>query len=130
MGALKALSGAARSAMIAAVSLAALTAGCTDRAPRAAAIGDVQHGSRLFDSQACGSCHLAPGRELARGLVGPPLSGFATRTMIAGMLPNTPGNLELWLQRPQSIVPGNAMPNLQLSPQDARDIAAYLYTLD
>ena len=34
------------------------------------------------------------------------------------------------LQRSQSIVPGNAMPNLQLSPQEARDIAAYLYTLD
>ena len=49
--------------------------------------------------------------------------------MIAGMLPNTPDNLVLWLQRPQSVVPGNGMPDMGLSPRQAHDIAAYLYTL-
>jgi cytochrome c1 len=34
-----------------------------------------------------------------------------------------------WLQNPQAIVPGNAMPNMGLSEPDARDITAYLYTL-
>jgi cytochrome c1 len=30
---------------------------------------------------------------------------------------------------PQAIEPGTAMPNLDVREQDARDIAAYLYTL-
>jgi cytochrome c1 len=51
------------------------------------------------------------------------------RTIIAGLLPNTPPNMIRWLQAPQSVVPGNAMPNLALSDRDAADIAAFLYTL-
>lgn len=35
-----------------------------------------------------------------------------------------------WLRDPQSVVPNNAMPDLGLNEQQARDIAAYLYTLD
>lgn len=49
--------------------------------------------------------------------------------MIAGVMPNTPGNLQAWIEAPQAIVPGNAMPNLGLNDNEARDIAAYLYTL-
>jgi cytochrome c1 len=47
--------------------------------------------------------------------------------MIAGLLPNTPANLVLWLRHPQSVTPGNAMPDLGLTETQARDIAAYLY---
>ena len=54
---------------------------------------------------------------------------MAERTIIAGMLPNTPGNMIHWLEAPQSVVPGNAMPNMELDDHDARDIAAYLYSL-
>jgi cytochrome c len=35
-----------------------------------------------------------------------------------------------WLRNPQSFVPNNAMPNMGIDQQQARDIAAYLYTLD
>ncbi len=49
--------------------------------------------------------------------------------IIAGLLPNTPENLEAWLENPQAIVPGNAMPNMELKKDEARDIATYLYTL-
>jgi cytochrome c1 len=35
-----------------------------------------------------------------------------------------------WLRDPQSVVPNNAMPNMDIDQQQARDIAAYLYTLD
>jgi cytochrome c1 len=35
-----------------------------------------------------------------------------------------------WLRDPQEIVPGNAMPDMGLSEEQARDITAYLYTLD
>jgi cytochrome c1 len=35
-----------------------------------------------------------------------------------------------WLQAPQKLKPGSAMPDLGLSERDARDIAAYLETLN
>ncbi len=65
----------------------------------------------------------------ATGLVGPPLTHFSRRTIIAGLLPNTPGNLIRWIRYPQSVVPGNAMPDAALSEAQTRDVAAYLYTL-
>ena len=39
-------------------------------------------------------------------------------------------NMVTWLRDPQSVVPNNAMPNMDINQQQARDIAAYLYTLD
>ncbi len=42
---------------------------------------------------------------------------------------NTPPNLVRWLRDPQTVVPGNAMPNMHIDELDARDVAAYLYTL-
>jgi cytochrome c len=61
--------------------------------------------------------------------VGPPLTTFARRAYIAGQLPNQPENLIRWIQDPQAVEPGTAMPNLRVSPVVARDMAAYLYTL-
>jgi cytochrome c1 len=49
--------------------------------------------------------------------------------MIAGELPNSPENLVRWIKSPQSVEPGTAMPTLGLTDQQARDAAAYLYTL-
>lgn len=40
---------------------------------------------------------------------------------------NTPGNLMHWIQHPQTVVPGNGMPELGVTEDQARDIAAYLY---
>lgn len=91
--------------------------------------GDPHRGSVLIGRAACGSCHEIPGISDAHGLVGPPLEHMATRTVVAGLLPNTPPNLIHWVQDPQSVAPGNAMPSSHLSDQDARDVAAYLYTL-
>jgi cytochrome c2 len=45
------------------------------------------------------------------------------------MLRNTPTNLATWIQHPQQIVPGNAMPDMGITQPQAQDIAAYLYTL-
>ena len=63
------------------------------------------------------------------GLVGPPLMMMSWRIYIAGMLRNTPANMMFWLEHPQTVVPGNAMPNTGIMPQQARDTAAYQYTL-
>jgi cytochrome c2 len=47
----------------------------------------------------------------------------------AGVLRNTPPNLVRWLRDPQTVVPGNAMPDMHIDKLDARDAAPYLYTL-
>jgi cytochrome c2 len=92
-------------------------------------IGDPSHGAALISYYGCGACHSVPGVAGATSMVGPPLTQFARRSYIAGMLRNTPDNLVAWIRNPQKIVPGNAMPALGIDEHDARDIAAYLYTL-
>jgi cytochrome c1 len=52
------------------------------------------------------------------------------RGYIAGHLPNNGPNLIRWIRDPQQVDPGNAMPDLGVGDVDARDIAAYLFTLD
>ena len=91
--------------------------------------GDAQLGAELIQAYGCVSCHTIPGIPEADSLVGPPLTGWAQRTYIAGALPNTPENLILWIQDPQQVEPGTAMPDLNVTEQAARDIGAYLYTL-
>jgi cytochrome c1 len=92
-------------------------------------IGNPTAGKIIVTRQACGSCHEIPGVENADGLVGPTLAHFASRTVVAGLMPNTPTALETWLRWPQSVVRGNAMPDMGLTEKQARDVAAYLYTL-
>jgi cytochrome c len=75
----------------------------------------------------CGSCHTIAGVSGANADIGPELRHFADRRYIAGRLPNTAPNLIRWIRSPQQVDPGNVMPDLNVSDQDARDIAAYLY---
>jgi cytochrome c1 len=110
-------------------SLLVTACGRQDDRPVRPVIGDASQGAIEISRSGCGSCHEIPGVEHAVGLVGPPLNHFSRRTMIAGLLPNTPPNLIHWLQYPQAVVPGNAMPDGGLDDRQARDIAAYLYTL-
>ena len=91
--------------------------------------GSPSAGNAALQRYACGSCHTIPGVPNARGLVGPPLNNIGVRRIIAGKLPNTPDQLQQWIQNPQAVWPGNAMPDENVSDQDARDMAAYLYTL-
>jgi cytochrome c2 len=112
----------------------AALAGCTgDRndTPEIALAGaDPSRAPALIRHYGCGTCHRIPGVAGARGGVGPPLEGFEGRAYVAGVLPNTPANLIHWLRHPQSVVPGNAMPEMGVTEQDARDLAAFLYSLD
>jgi len=91
--------------------------------------GSVGRGKATITALGCGSCHMISGIAGARGLVGPPLTGVGGRSIIAGELANTPENLEHWIENPQSVEPNTDMPNLGVTPAQARDIAAYLYTL-
>jgi cytochrome c len=92
-------------------------------------LGNAERGREAIAGFGCGACHQIPGIRGARGRVGPPLTSFATRSYIAGQLVNSPDNLISWIVDPQKVEPGTAMPNLGVIPQVARDMAAYLYTL-
>ncbi|HEY5411903.1 MAG TPA: c-type cytochrome [Caulobacteraceae bacterium] len=109
------------------VGLCMAVASC--RRPAYADPDAADRGSIVIGQQQCGSCHVIPGIPNADGIAGPPLGGIARRSMIAGVIPNTPGGLITWLRTPQAVVPGNAMPDMGLSEQQARDVAAYLDTL-
>ena len=77
----------------------------------------------------CGACHQIPGVKQANGLVGPPLTHFGRRGTIAGFFANTPDNLISWINNPQAMLPGNDMPDLRVTKDEARNIAAYLENL-
>jgi cytochrome c2 len=96
---------------------------------RVAGIGDPEQGRNAIARYGCGSCHVVPGVDDAVGMVCPPLIHWSRRGYIAGRLPNTPADLVHWIVAPQAIEPGTAMPMLGVSVSDARNIAAYLYTL-
>ena len=91
--------------------------------------GDAMRGRGAMLGYGCEACHTIPGINNTQALVGPPLVHFANRRYIAGELPNEPDNLVKWIMNPQAIEPGNAMPNLNVDETAARDIAAYLETL-
>jgi cytochrome c2 len=91
--------------------------------------GNPRQGKAEIVAFGCSSCHTIPGIPQATGMVGPPLEHFAGRAYIAGQVPNTGEWLIKWIMVPQSIEPGTAMPNLGVTERQARDMAAYLYTL-
>jgi cytochrome c2 len=104
--------------------------GFTNAGDELVVAGDPEQGREAIYAYGCGSCHQIPGVPSANATVGPPLENWANRYYIAGTLTNTPDNLITWIRNPQGIEPGTAMPNLDVTEQEARDMAAYLYTLD
>lgn len=92
-------------------------------------LGDAGAGRQALQQYLCVTCHAIPGVVGPDSHVGPPLGGIADRQYIAGVLPNTPANMVHWLRHPAQVDPQSAMPDLGLTEQDARDIAAFLYTL-
>ena len=111
--------------------VALLLAGCSSKEEKAARLtgGDPQRGKVAIRQYGCSTCHTIPGVEGATGLVGPQLDRIGSRVYLAGQLENNPANMMRWIRDPQGIEPGTAMPNLRVTEEDGRDIAAYLYTL-
>jgi cytochrome c2 len=91
--------------------------------------GDARLGRTDIRKYGCNTCHEISGVPGARGLIGPSLDGIGQRYYIAGELPNTPDNLMLWIEHPRQVESHTAMPEMGVTEQDSRDIAAYLYTL-
>ena len=73
---------------------------------------------------------MIPGITGSTVHVGPPLDKLAQRRYLAGRLPNTEAHLQQWIRDPQAIKPLTAMPDLGVGADDARDMAAYLLSLD
>lgn len=115
--------------LLLAVASACAAPGDSDRAFANAIGGDAVRGREMMRKYGCGSCHQIPGVAAANGLVGPPLAGIANRAYIGGVLPNAPENMIRWIENPKAIDSLTAMPNVGVTPSDARHITAYLYTL-
>ncbi len=91
--------------------------------------GLAAEGQRVFMQQTCPSCHAIAGTS-ANGNAGPNLTHMASRATIgAGVLPNTPQNMERWLRNPQEVKPGNLMPNSKLTEDQVRALTAYMESL-
>ncbi len=120
---------ATRLLMISVLGLAAIGSGEGEAAGPDNFSGDVRRGADLVKNYRCGGCHDIPGIAGANGNVGPPLHRIGTRTYIAGYIQNSPDNMAAWIEDPQKALPGNAMPRMGIPQKDARDIAAFLYTL-
>lgn len=91
--------------------------------------GTAKIGKAAISRYNCGACHRIPGVAGAVGETGPALNGIGVHAEIAGVLANDPANLMRWLRHPQQVLPGNGMPEQGVTEQDARDMAAYLYTV-
>jgi cytochrome c oxidase subunit II len=88
-----------------------------------------RRGQEVFLASSCVMCHAIAGTP-AGSRVGPDLTHLASRrTIAAGTLPNTRGNLAGWIIDPQKIKPGTRMPPTQLKPADLQTLLAYLETL-
>lgn len=109
---------------------AALLAGCSESPPKLhVAGGEASRGKAAIERYGCPSCHTIPGIAGYGANVGPPLGELAARAYVGGVLPNLPHNLVRWLQDPPAIAPRTVMPDLGVSEAEARDMAAYLYSV-
>jgi cytochrome c oxidase subunit 2 len=86
-------------------------------------------GKTVFLGTSCAMCHSIGGTS-AGAQLGPDLTHIASRrTIAAGTLPNTEGNLLSWIADPQQIKPGTIMPATKLNPSDMKALVAYLRQL-
>lgn len=86
-------------------------------------------GRDLFLNRPCVMCHRIQGTP-AGGTTGPDLTHVASRrTLAAGTLQMSRGNLAAWIADPQGIKPGTKMPVMNLTGDELNAIVAYLENL-
>lgn len=99
--------------------------------PVQAETAEAQAGQEIFNDS-CIGCHaVTPANttpEAAR--VGPNLTDFGDRTLVAGILANNEENIKKWLSDPESIKPGNKMTGkYDLNEEEIDAVAQYLMSL-
>ena len=117
-------------ALTAAVLLAGGVSGCGGQADtRHVRGGDADTGKRLITQYQCTTCHVIPKVPGPNGEAGPSLEKVGRLSYIASGIPNQPDRMVAWLRDPPALKPGTRMPSMGLTEQEARHMAAYLYTL-
>ena len=114
------------------VPILVLLAACADKRqqPRDITGADAAAGLAVIERLGCAACHQIPGVDWPQGTVGGSLNGFADRSMIAGQFPNQPDTLANWVRNAPSMSATTGMPAMPMTSAEARDVAAYLYTLE
>jgi len=109
---------------------AALASGCArDEPPSRVVGGDPERGRLLVQQYQCAACHFIPEVQGAGGDAGPSLEYMGRLSYIAGSIPNQPENMIRFLQNPPAVKPGILMPALGITDDEARHMAAFMYTL-
>jgi cytochrome c oxidase subunit 2 len=86
-------------------------------------------GAKLFVQRGCPACHVLDATSKAK-MVGPNLANVGSRRYIgAGVALNNDENLARWIQNPHDMKVGVTMPNMGLTSEQARAVAAFLRTL-
>lgn len=94
--------------------------------PAAAPTTTARTGAQLYARLGCPVCH-AVSRFTSAGKIGPDLTHFGSRRLIAGgVLTNTPAHLTRWLNNPDAVKPGTRMPNYPLTSGEVADLTRYL----
>jgi cytochrome c oxidase subunit 2 len=97
-----------------------------------------ERGMGVFQHSGCTGCHVIGTPPNGTTLIGPNLTHFGSRMLIAGgVLDNNPDNLALWVHNAQAIKPDSDMPAFDgspgsqgnLSPSQISDLVAYLESL-
>jgi cytochrome c len=110
--------------------LAALTSGCAKEEPVSrVAGGDPERGRLLVQQYQCAACHFIPEVQGPNGDAGPSLESMGRLSYIAGSIPNQPENMIRFLQNPPAVKPGTLMPALGITDDEARHMAAFMYSL-
>lgn len=104
------------------IPFACLATGCTKQT----AVSQRDLVPETITQYGCPTCHVIPGVPGAVGKVGPSLDGLGQRSYLAGRLSNDESNLSAWLMHPQHIEPGVAMPEMGVTQEDAKRMAAFL----
>ncbi|MCK5482689.1 MAG: c-type cytochrome, partial [Gemmatimonadetes bacterium] len=86
-------------------------------------------GSQAFMQAGCIACHTVRG-TIAQGVIGPDLTHVGSRRRIAaGILDNTPENMERWIRNSRAVKPGSLMVVPELDDQTVHRIVEYLHSL-
>lgn len=95
--------------------------------PVQASSEDAQAGEEIF-TDSCMGCHATT--PTGSGAMGPNLTNFADRELIAGYLEHNEENLQEWIRDPESLKPGNKMTGAyELNDEEIEAVSAYLMEL-
>jgi cytochrome c2 len=119
--------------MMMGLALLAGASGCDRKPPPqqqqpVASVAEIERGRLALATYGCAACHSIKGMHAPQRTVGPPLERVVKNSYIAGVLPNNTDAMARWIMEPRRVSPGTAMPDLGVSADEARAMAAYLYS--